>query len=534
MQTYNFIVSLENTERLNMRIDAFLNAQLSDISREKIKKAIQNAQCQVDGLVVRSAGTKLKLGQCVELTLEPPALQLTAEDGEVEILFEDEHLLICHKQAGLTVHPCPSCPSNTLIQRLAFRYPTLLLQEGLRPGIVHRLDKDTSGLLVVALTEGARLQLSESFAARTVHKEYLALVQGIIEESGEIALAIGRHPTIKVKMAAVPENKGGKAAKSAWQRLYADPNGLFSLVKVTIFSGRTHQIRVHMAELGHALFGDSLYASSTQSPEYTQNCKRQMLHAWHLAFTHPINHGQCDFYCEPPEDFFTCALNLTHKVKKIIITGLAGCGKSSLLQIFAGAGIATFSADAVVAQLYAVGGGGHSYFYKRFQTRFMEHKKAPINRQTLRLAMQEDAHLRHEVECVIHGLVREQMTAFWQECHEKNLDFAVAEIPLYLENGWKNREKAHIVGVSCAQNIRHARLYEHRQWDAQHCQTIDAWQWPEEKKMAACDTIIANDANLEDLEKRAQAFIHELEKNITQRKQSFYEHLQSLCAPNKQ
>ncbi len=514
-----------------MRVDAFLGAQLPDISREKIKKAIQSGQCLVDGLVARSASKRVNIGQRIVLTLEDAAASILPEQGDVDVIFEDAQLLVCNKAPNLTVHPCPSCTENTLIQRLATHYPSLLLQEGLRPGIVHRLDKDTSGLMVVALNEGTRLALSESFANRSVHKEYLALVHGIIAESGEISEPIGRHPTAKIKMAVVPENKGGKPAKSAWKRLYVHENGLFSLVRVTIYTGRTHQIRVHMAELGHPLWGDVLYANAAaklQSRTYT--CERQMLHAWHLSFQHPQSLENLEFYCPPPQDFFHCAVQLTHKVEKVILTGLAGCGKSSVLQCFNEMGIATISADAIVSELYAVGGLGHTFFYERYQTAFMEHKKAPLNRHALRLAMQQDAYLRKEVEHVIHSLVRDRLAHFWADCQEKGLDFAVAEIPLYLENGWHEREKSHIVGVSCAQSVRYARLQEHRHWDEAQCQGIDAWQWPEQKKMAACTTTIDNNGSLEELQNLTQKFVQELQNTITLTKKMFLEKMHNICA----
>ncbi len=517
-----------------MRIDAFLGTQITDISREKIKKAIQNEQCYVDGLLVRNAGTRVKIGQNVALAIDTAPARILPEQGEVEVIFEDEHLIVCNKAPGLTVHPCPSCTENTLIQRLASHYPSLLSQEGLRPGIVHRLDKDTSGLMLVALTEGMRLALSESFAKREVHKEYLALVCGTIAESGEISQPVGRHPTAKVKMAVVPENRGGKSAKSAWQRLYAHENGLFSLVKVTIFTGRTHQIRVHMAELGHPLCGDVLYGGTTL-PKHVYRllnsaCKRHMLHACHLSFQHPKSHEQCNFYSLPPQDFFHCAVRLAHNVQKIIVTGLAGSGKSALLQFFADAGIETISADAVVAELYAVDGLGHTFFYERYQTRFMEHKKAPLDRRALRLAMQEDTHLRKEVEYVIHSLVRQRLEQFWADCQNKGVDFAMAEIPLYLENGWHEREKSYIVGVNCPQDVRYARLQERRHWDVAQCQAIDKWQMPEQKKMAACSTCLDNCGSLGDLQLLAQGLMQEIQKNIEQKKKLFLENMHALCA----
>ncbi len=526
MRTYTYDVEAGNAGRL----DAFLGALISDISREKIKKAIQQGQCRVDGLPVKSASTKVKAGQHVELMLVPPATHITPEEGEVDVLWADEHILVCNKPAGLTVHPCPSCMENTLIQRLAGHYPQLLEQEGQRPGIVHRLDKDTSGLMVVALTEEARLILAEHFSERRVHKQYLALVQGVPAQHGEIREPIGRHPMVKVKMAVVPENKGGRPAHSAWEVLYADAEQRFSLVRVTIFTGRTHQIRVHMAHLGFPLWGDTVYGAKPfmRGSVAEFPAQRQMLHAWQLEFSHPITGEECHFFSAPPQDMLQCALDLTHSMKKIVLTGLPGCGKSTLRDALAKQGVATWSADAVVASLYAVGGAGHEFFASRFGTRFMEHKQAELDRKGLRLAMQEDPFLRQEVECAIHGMVRESLQQFSEQCEVEGRDFTVAEIPLYLENGWQFKESAYVVGVHCDQEVRYARLQQNRQWSVEQCETLDSWQWPEKKKLAACHVCIDNNAGVEALAEAALGLMQSLCEAQENAVAELAEHLQCL------
>ena len=224
--------------------------------------------CRIDGLPVSTASLKLKAGQEVRLDLPDTANELRAEDEAVDILWQDEHLLLCNKPAGLTVHPCPSCPENTLVQRLLHHFPRLREQEGLRPGVVHRLDKDTSGLLLVALDEPTRLRMSEAFARREVHKEYLALVQGVPPQTGTCREPLGRHPTAKVKMAVVPENRGGKAAHSDWRVLWSSPRKDFSLVAVRIHTGRTHQIRVHMAHVGYIRGSCSPLAAKKDYPVF--------------------------------------------------------------------------------------------------------------------------------------------------------------------------------------------------------------------------------------------------------------------------
>ena len=196
---------------VGQRLDKALCGLLPDLSRAAVQRAITAGTCRIDGLPVSTASLKLKAGQEVRLDLPDTANELRAEDEAVDILWQDEHLLLCNKPAGLTVHPCPSCPENTLVQRLLHHFPRLREQEGLRPGVVHRLDKDTSGLLLVALDEPTRLRMSEAFARREVHKEYLALVQGVPPQTGTCREPLGRHPTAKVKMAVVPEKRGGKA-----------------------------------------------------------------------------------------------------------------------------------------------------------------------------------------------------------------------------------------------------------------------------------------------------------------------------------
>ena len=188
------------------RLDRALHARLEGMSRAAVQKAITAGHCRIDGLPVVSASCKLRRGQRVELRLPQADSPLQAEAAELEVLFQDERLVVCNKPAGLTVHPCPSCPEGTLVHRLLHHFPQLRQMDGLRPGIVHRLDKDTSGLLLVALDEATRLRLAEAFAERTVAKSYLALVQGTPPREGTCREPVGRHPTVKVKMAVVPES----------------------------------------------------------------------------------------------------------------------------------------------------------------------------------------------------------------------------------------------------------------------------------------------------------------------------------------
>lgn len=523
------------SEAAGQRLDRFCGDNIAHISREKIKKAIQSGACRVQGLTVTTPGTRLVPGQLVELELAQSSSNVQPEEGDIAPLWQDEHLLILDKPAGITVHPCPSCPQGTLVQRLASHFPQLMQQEGQRPGIVHRLDKDTSGLLAVALTEIARLQLSADFAARQVGKEYLALVRGIPPAEGQCHEPLGRHPLVKIKMAVVAESKGGRPAHSEWRVLYTDPGQRFALVAVRIHTGRTHQIRVHMAHVGFPLWGDRLYGPQDNSPD---PAPRQMLHAWQLTLPHPVTGDTLSFACPPPPDMLETALNLSHRTCHAVITGLPGCGKSTLLHLWEAQGVPVWSADAVVAALYAPGGHGHDFLRTRFGDRFVPSPHAQVDRTALRLAMAEDSFLRQEVEETVHALVRADLHRFWAEAEAGNTLLTAAEVPLFLEKGWhaspqedkKTRKSRDIrlVGVPCPAAQRHARLQLKRGWTQAQCLQVDGWQWPEERKMAACQYIVDNGGTEKALVSTASTTLAGLQKARAEEEQSLRQHLQSL------
>lgn len=235
--------------------------------------------------VPKKSSYRLKLGEWVCGTLYEVAPQdLIPQDIPFEILYEDEYLLVLSKPPGIVVHPGSGNPDGTLVNGLLYHCQDIAgVGEKIRPGIVHRLDKDTSGIMVVAKTTRCHALLVEAFKERAIHKEYLALVFGGLQPRiGRIVLPIGRHPVHRQKMAVCEEGRGRHAATS-WQVLEEYAEGC-SLVKIRIETGRTHQIRVHLASLGHPVAGDTLYGRARNKRHYP----RQMLHAHYLSFLHPI------------------------------------------------------------------------------------------------------------------------------------------------------------------------------------------------------------------------------------------------------
>lgn len=290
------------------RLDRFLAAHL-DQPRNQVQRWIRDGRVQVDGEPAKPS-LALAGGEAIEVEVPPPApSEIEPEAGALAILHEDESLIVVDKPPGLTVHPGAGRTSGTLVHRLLARYPEL---EGVggpgRPGIVHRLDKDTSGVLVVARTASAYRALQRSFASREVDKRYLAVVYGRPSpERGEIDAAVGRHPERRRQMAVLPaERRGARRALTRYRTL-AEGGGV-TLLELAIETGRTHQIRVHLKHLRHPIVGDPLYgearwkglAGPVQRP--LREFPRPALHAWRLAFTHPTTGERAAFEASVPED----------------------------------------------------------------------------------------------------------------------------------------------------------------------------------------------------------------------------------------
>lgn len=503
-QTVTAVFEPSTGQTAPLRLDVFWVNHLSDqdIARSRIQEAITAGGARVDGQVYRKPGYKLRGGERVTLDLpETVACELAAEDAPLRILYRDASLLVLDKPPGLTVHPAASLPDGTLVNRLLHHFPELRELTGSRPGIVHRLDKDTSGLLVVALTEAARTGLSATFAERAAHKTYLALVHGKPDRAeGLIRSPIGRDPDHPTRMAVV--RKGGREAVSRYKLVWSTPDARASLLEVTIATGRTHQIRVHLASLGHPVLGDVVYGSRQQAEWKRQPgpaarlAGRQMLHAWKLAFPHPDTGEELTFHCPPPRDFWRLLLLLGRRLQRVGLVGMPGCGKSTLLDRFAAAGFPTFSADAVVAELYAPGGDGAHMLSRRYGEVALTADGA-VDKAWLLAAMQGSDKTRREVMELVHPLVRGRMEAFFQEHAHRRAAFA--ETPLLLEAGWhKGKEVDVVVGVGCALPARRCRLAG-RGWSEALMDQVDGWQWCEDKKLDQCRYVVDNTGDLADL-----------------------------------
>jgi 23S rRNA pseudouridine1911/1915/1917 synthase len=295
------------------RLDRALAARLDDLSRSRIKALIEQGRvADASGATIGDASRRVKPGEAYTVDVpEAEAATPQAQAMDLVVLFEDAHLLVLDKPAGLVVHPAPGNPDRTLVNALLAHCGDSLAGVGgvRRPGIVHRLDKDTSGLMVVAKTDPAHRGLSEQFAVHSIERAYQALVWGAPSpRSGEIEGAIGRHPKHRQRMAVVERN--GKAARTSYRtkQTWGLPEApAMALVECRLHTGRTHQVRVHMAHRGCPLVGDPLYggrAARRKSDwgEVVKGFPRQALHAFRLGFVHPITGQRVDFKSELPPD----------------------------------------------------------------------------------------------------------------------------------------------------------------------------------------------------------------------------------------
>ncbi len=290
---HNFVVE---DEAKGERLDVYLRAKLPDLSRERIKNLIEEGFILVEGKSVKPS-YKLKGGEQVLVRI-PVEKEYSLQPKEVpfEILYEDEDLAVIYKPAGIVVHPAPGHLDDTLVHGLLLKLRSLSGVGGeLRPGIVHRLDKDTSGVMLVAKNDFAHKKLTQDFKERRVEKEYLAIVYGkLTQKEGTLDFPIGRHPVQRKKMAVVKE---GRQALTKYKVLKLFKKATLVLAKP--LTGRTHQLRVHFSHIGHPILGDPIYGGL--KPDVPRP-ERLMLHAYRISFDHPRTGAHLTFTKDPPED----------------------------------------------------------------------------------------------------------------------------------------------------------------------------------------------------------------------------------------
>jgi 23S rRNA pseudouridine1911/1915/1917 synthase len=319
-------------EASGQRLDHFIATQLEGVSRSRVQLLLDQGDVSVNGVQAKPS-LKLRGGEHILITGEPhPApLKATAQNIPLEVVFEDKHFAVVNKPAGMMVHAGAGQTedarnSNTLVNALLFRFKALSATGGdLRPGIVHRLDKDTSGLIVVAKNDAAHAALAELFSSRQISKTYIALVHGSVErQKGTITAAVSRDPVRRTRMTTRPADNA-RSAVSHYEvvRRLDTRFGKFTLVRVRIETGRTHQIRVHMASIGHPVVGDTLYGASSQltdqvaaqaapsrsarrnsQPERLK-LNRNFLHAARLAFSHPVTGKPLEMEASLPDELET-------------------------------------------------------------------------------------------------------------------------------------------------------------------------------------------------------------------------------------
>jgi 23S rRNA pseudouridine1911/1915/1917 synthase len=300
-----------------MRLDVFISMRLApEYSRSQVARMIKAGLVTVNGAAAR-ASSGVRTGDRIEVAPPPAAGELheiyykKGDSPEISVIFADDEIIVVNKPAGMTVHPAPGHPDGTLVDGLLARFPELAAMaepDGvLRPGIVHRLDKDTSGVMVVARTPFARTALSRQFKDRSVRKIYLALVKGIVaRDRVTIERPVGRHPIERKKMSVRSHMPRDAMSQVTVLRRFerASRDGLetgASLVRVKPETGRMHQIRVHLASIGHPCFGDRLYGGA--KPDGIGHFNRQALHALALSITHPRSGEHLEFLAPPPQDF---------------------------------------------------------------------------------------------------------------------------------------------------------------------------------------------------------------------------------------
>jgi 23S rRNA pseudouridine1911/1915/1917 synthase len=291
------LIELYVGEEEDERLDLYLSNELDEISRTYIQKLIKENLVKVNG-VHKKSSYLVKEGDTIKVELpEPKKLEIIPENIPLDIVYEDKDLAVINKPQGMVVHPAPGNYSSTLVNALLYHMDSLSSINGIiRPGIVHRLDKDTSGLLLIAKNDFTHRQLSNQLKERYIHREYIAIVHGILHnDSGRIDAPIGRDPRNRKKMTVISKNSK-EAITNYW---VLDRFSKYTFAKVRLETGRTHQIRVHFSYINHPIVGDPLYSSGKN--EF--NLDKQLLHARKIGFVHPRTKEHMEFECDIPEPF---------------------------------------------------------------------------------------------------------------------------------------------------------------------------------------------------------------------------------------
>ena len=310
-----------------LRVDKFLMNRIENATRNKIQQAAKAGSVRVNDVVVKS-NYKVKGGDQVKVLFTHPPYEnlLVGEDIPLDIVYEDDALVVINKAAGMVVHPGHGNYNRTLLNALLYHFKSLPLNSNDRPGLVHRIDKDTSGLLVVAKTEKAMTHLAKQFFDKTSQRSYYALVWGDVkDDTGTIEGHIGRDPKNRLLMTVFPDGDQGKEAITHYE--VVERFGYTTLVRCRLETGRTHQIRAHMKHIGHTLFGDTRYGGDnilkgttfTKYKQFVDNCfkllPRQALHAQTLGFVHPISGKSMSFEAPLPNDMLTALDKWRHYAK---------------------------------------------------------------------------------------------------------------------------------------------------------------------------------------------------------------------------
>ena len=301
MEKENKITVMVTFDEINERMDSFLSRK-TDFTRSRIQQLIKNGDITVNGKNAKNnkkikSSYKIEENDRIEIFIpETEQTEIIPENIKIDIIYEDEDIAVINKNAGLVVHPAQGHYSGTLVNAILYHIKDLSGINGeIRPGIVHRLDKDTSGLIVIAKNDKAHINLAKMFQEKKIKKTYLAILKGkLTKEKGRIVTQIGRDTDDRKKMTVIKGNDRGKEAITNYNVICS--NELFTLVKVYIETGRTHQIRVHMKYMGYPILGDMVYGRKDSE-------KRQMLHAYKLEFLHPVTEKPMKFISEIPEDF---------------------------------------------------------------------------------------------------------------------------------------------------------------------------------------------------------------------------------------